>query len=185
LARGSKAVNQTHWAFCVSSPIASVVLGAAAAVTRPVFRMALSWVARAKSTDLFLLSVLLLALGTAFAARHAGIASPIGAFLAGMVVGESDFRHQVEDDIRPFRDVLLGLFFVTVGTEVNPLIVAVSPWATLAWTIAFLLGTSSQRLSSPRSCAGRHRPGCAWPSSWRMVESSVSCCSPRPWEQGS
>jgi K+:H+ antiporter len=86
--------------------IASVVLGAAAVASRPVFRMALSWVARAKSTDLFLLSVLLLTLGTAFAARHAGIASPIGAFLAGMVIGESDFRHQVEDDIRPFRDVL-------------------------------------------------------------------------------
>jgi CPA2 family monovalent cation:H+ antiporter-2 len=64
--------------------------------------MALSWVASAKSTDLFLLSVLLLALGTAFAARHAGIAAPIGAFLAGMVIGESDFRHRSRTISGPF-----------------------------------------------------------------------------------
>ena len=120
--------------------VAGVALGGLALVSRPVFRVALSWVARARSADLFLLSVLLLALGTAFAVRLAGLAPPIGAFLAGMVIGESDYRHQVEDDIRPFRDVLLGLFFVTVGMEVNPSILAVSPWAVLAWTIAFLPG---------------------------------------------
>jgi hypothetical protein len=55
-----------------------------------------------------------------------------------MVVGESDFRHQVEDDIRPFRDVLLGLFFFTVGTEVDPSIVAAAPMAVLTWIVAFL-----------------------------------------------
>ena len=120
--------------------IASLTLGGAALVCRPVFRVALTWVARANTADLFLLAVLLLALGTAFVGRLAGLATPIGAFLAGMVVGESDFRHQVEDDIRPFRDILLGLFFFTVGTEVNPSIVAVAPMAVLAWTIAFLPG---------------------------------------------
>jgi CPA2 family monovalent cation:H+ antiporter-2 len=97
-------------------------------------------VARTNSADLFLLAVLLLALGTAFVGHLAGLAAPIGAFLAGMVVGESDFRHQVADDIRPFRDVLLGLFFLTVGMEVNPSIVAVAPLAVLAWTIAFVPG---------------------------------------------
>jgi monovalent cation:H+ antiporter-2, CPA2 family len=120
--------------------VAGVALAGAALVSRPLFRMTLSWVARVKSADLFLLSVLLLTLGTAFAAHLAGIAAPIGAFLAGMVIGESDFRHQVEDDIRPFRDVLLGLFFVTVGMEVNPSIVAIAPWAVLAWMVAFLPG---------------------------------------------
>jgi K+:H+ antiporter len=119
---------------------AALALGSAALVSRPLFRVALSWVVQAKSADLFLLFVLLLALGTALAAHLAGLSPPIGAFLAGMVVGESDFRHQVEDDIRPFRDVLLGLFFVTVGMEVNPSVVAASPWAVLAWTIAFLPG---------------------------------------------
>jgi monovalent cation:H+ antiporter-2, CPA2 family len=95
--------------------IAASALGIAAFVCKPVFRTWLTWVARTNSTDLFLLTVLLLALGTAFAGRLAGLSAPIGAFLAGMVVGESDFRHQVEDDIRPFRDVLLGLFFVTAA----------------------------------------------------------------------
>ncbi len=120
--------------------IAAIALGVAAFVCRPVFRVGLTWVARTNSADLFLLTVLLLALGTAFAGRLAGLAVPIGAFLAGMVVGESDFRHQVEDDIRPFRDVLLGLFFVTVGMEVDPSIVAVAPMTVLPWMIACLPG---------------------------------------------
>jgi monovalent cation:H+ antiporter-2, CPA2 family len=85
----------------------------------------------------------LLALGTAFAGHLAGLSVPIGAFLAGMVVGESDFRHQVEDDIRPFRDVLLGLFFVTVGMEVDLSTAATAPVAVLAWMIACLPGRPS------------------------------------------
>src|SRR4030081_453560 len=120
--------------------IAAIALGVAAFVCQPVFRTWLTWVARTNSADLFLLAVLFLALGTAFAGRLAGLSTPIGAFLAGMVVGESDFRHQVEDDIRPFLDVLLGLFFVTVGMEVDPSIVALAPMAVLAWMFACLPG---------------------------------------------
>jgi CPA2 family monovalent cation:H+ antiporter-2 len=120
--------------------IAAIALGVAAFVCQPVFRTWLTWVARTNSADLFLLTVLLLALGTAFAGHLAGLSVPIGAFLAGMVVGESDFRHQVEDDIRPFRDVLLGLFFVTVGMEVDLSTAATAPVAVLAWMIACLPG---------------------------------------------
>src|SRR5258708_703391 len=120
--------------------IAAIALGVAAFVCRPVFRVGLTWVARTNSADLFLLTVLLLALGTAFAGRLAGLAVPIGAFLAGMVVGESDFRHQVEDDIRPFRDVLLGLFFVTTGMEGDPSTITAAPTAVLAWIIVCLPG---------------------------------------------
>jgi monovalent cation:H+ antiporter-2, CPA2 family len=120
--------------------IAAIALGVSAFVFRPLFRVGLTWVARMNSSDLFLLTVLLLALGTAFGGHLVGLATPIGAFLAGMVVGESDFRHQVEDDIRPFRDALLGLFFVTVGMEVDPSIAAAAPTAVLAWIIACLPG---------------------------------------------
>jgi CPA2 family monovalent cation:H+ antiporter-2 len=120
--------------------IAAIALGVAAFVCQPVFRSWLTWVARTNSADLFLLAVLLLALGTAFAGHLAGLSMPIGAFLAGMVVGESDFRHQIEDDIRPFRDVLLGLFFVTVGMELDLSTVAAAPIAVLAWIVACLLG---------------------------------------------
>jgi monovalent cation:H+ antiporter-2, CPA2 family len=118
--------------------IAAMALGIAAFVCQPIFRAWLTWVARTNSADLFLLAVLLLALGTAFVGHLAGLSTPIGAFLAGMVVGESDFRHQVEDDIRPFRDVLLGLFFVTTGMGVDPSIVTAAPMAVLAWMIACL-----------------------------------------------
>ena len=120
--------------------IAAIAFCIAAFVCKPIFRTWLAWVARTNSADLFLLTILLLALGTAFAGHLAGLSAPIGAFLAGMVVGESDFRHQVEDDIRPFRDVLLGLFFVTVGLEVDPSIVATAPTAVLAWMIACVPG---------------------------------------------
>jgi CPA2 family monovalent cation:H+ antiporter-2 len=112
--------------------IAAIALVVAAFVCRLVFRAMRRWVARLNSADLFLLATLLLALGTAFVGEVVGLAVPIGAFLAGMVVGESDFRHQAVDDIRPFRDVLLGLFFATVGMEVNPVnpcrIAHRSPW---------------------------------------------------------
>ena len=120
--------------------IAAAVLVTAALCSRPVFRAVLFWVARVKSADLFLLSVLLLALGTAYGAHVAGLAPSIGAFLAGMVIGEGDFRHQVEDDVRPFRDLLLGLFFVTVGMEVNPSIIALAPWAVLVWIMVLVPG---------------------------------------------
>ena len=99
--------------------IAALAFVIIAVVARPVFRTALAWAAHARSAELFLLCSLMLALGTAFAAHGAGLSPPIGAFLAGMVVGESDFRHQIEDDIRPFRDVLVGLFFVTIGMQVD------------------------------------------------------------------
>jgi len=119
---------------------ATIALGAAAIVCKPVFRTWLTWVAQTNSADLFLLTALLLALGTAFVGHVAGLSGPIGAFLAGMVVGESDFRHQVEDDIRPFRDILLGLFFVTVGMEVDPSTIVVAPISVLAWIAVCVLG---------------------------------------------
>lgn len=85
-----------------------VVLLALGIVLRPLLRSFLVWVARARSNELFLLAAFLLALGTAYGAHLAGLSPAIGAFLGGMVVGESDFRHEVEDDLRPFRDLLLG-----------------------------------------------------------------------------
>ncbi|MGH8743718.1 MAG: monovalent cation:proton antiporter-2 (CPA2) family protein [Burkholderiales bacterium] len=72
-------------------------------------------VARRKSSELFVLNVLLITLGLAYLTQLAGLSLALGAFLAGMLISETEYRYQVEDDIKPFRDVLLGLFFVTVG----------------------------------------------------------------------
>lgn len=72
-------------------------------------------VARQKSSELFVLNVLLITLGLAWITQMAGLSLALGAFLAGMLISETEYRYQVEDDIKPFRDVLLGLFFVTIG----------------------------------------------------------------------
>jgi len=84
-------------------------------VMRPLFHL----VASQKSSELFVLTVLLVTLGLALATELAGVSLALGAFLAGMLIAETEYRYQVEDDIKPFRDVLLGLFFITIGMLLN------------------------------------------------------------------
>ncbi len=80
-----------------------------------VMRRWLTVVARRRSEELFMLNLLLIALGLAWLTELAGLSLALGAFIAGMLVSETEFKHQVETDIRPFHDVLLGLFFITIG----------------------------------------------------------------------
>jgi CPA2 family monovalent cation:H+ antiporter-2 len=81
-------------------------------------------VARRRSNELFVLNVLLITLVAAFITAAAGLSLVLGAFLAGMLISETEYRFQVEQDIKPFRDVLLGLFFITVGMMLDPGVVA-------------------------------------------------------------
>ena len=76
-------------------------------------------VARQRSSELFMLNLLLITLGLAALTEIAGLSLALGAFLAGMLIAETEYRYQVEEDIKPFRDVLLGLFFVTVGMALD------------------------------------------------------------------
>jgi len=76
-------------------------------------------VARRRSAELFMLNVLLVTLGLAWLTELAGLSMALGAFLAGMLISETEYRYQVAEDIKPFRDVLLGLFFITVGMFLN------------------------------------------------------------------
>jgi CPA2 family monovalent cation:H+ antiporter-2 len=94
---------------------AAVVLGVLLFVGQRLMRGWFHIVARAKSPELFVLNVLLITLGLAYVTELAGLSLALGAFVAGMLISETEYRYQVEDDIKPFRDVLLGLFFVTVG----------------------------------------------------------------------
>ncbi len=80
-------------------------------VMRPWFHV----IAQAKSSELFMLNVLLITLGLAYVTEQAGLSMALGAFLAGVLIAETEYRYQVESDIRPFRDVLMGLFFVSIG----------------------------------------------------------------------
>lgn len=91
--------------------IFAVLLLLGGRVLRPLF----AEVACARSEELFTLTVLMVALLAAALTHAAGLSSALGAFLAGVLLGETEFRHQIEATIRPFRDVLLGLFFVSVG----------------------------------------------------------------------
>jgi CPA2 family monovalent cation:H+ antiporter-2 len=84
-----------------------------------IMRWWLTLVARRKSEELFVLNLLLITLGLAYLTEHAGLSLALGAFVAGMLVAETEFKHQVETDIRPFHDVLLGLFFITIGMKLD------------------------------------------------------------------
>ena len=81
-------------------------------------------VALRRSHELFVLNVLFITLGLAWATERAGLSLALGAFLAGMLISETEYRHQVEEDIKPFRDLLLGLFFITIGMQLNLSVVA-------------------------------------------------------------
>jgi monovalent cation:H+ antiporter-2, CPA2 family len=84
-----------------------------------VMRWWLTLVARRKSEELFVLNLLLITLGLSWLTEHAGLSLALGAFVAGMLVAETPYKHQVETDIRPFHDVLLGLFFITIGMKLD------------------------------------------------------------------
>ncbi len=92
-------------------------------------------VARQKSSELFMLNLLLFTLGLAWLTERAGLSLALGAFVAGMLISETEYRYQVEEDIKPFRDILLGLFFVTIGMLLDPATVLHG----LGWIVLLLL----------------------------------------------
>src|SRR5690606_32922664 len=104
-------------------------------VMRPLIRM----VARMHSAELFTLTVLLAVLAASWSSDRLGLSLAFGAFLAGMTLGETEFRHQVEATIRPFRDVLLGLFFIAIGMLFNPsLLPSIWHWVVIG-TLALMV----------------------------------------------
>jgi len=90
-------------------------------------------VVQRRSQELFMLNLLLITLGAAWITEMAGLSLALGAFIAGMLISETEYRLQVEEDIKPFRDVLLGLFFITIGMLLNIRLVIES------WPIVLLL----------------------------------------------
>ena len=127
-------------------PAVALALGKAAFVLAALLlagpRVMRAWfglVARRKSTELFVLNVLMVILASACLTALAGLSLALGAFLAGMLISETEYRHRVEDEIKPFRDVLLGLFFVTVGMALDLRLVLAELWLVLA-LLAGLVG---------------------------------------------
>ncbi len=82
------------------------------------------YVSQSKSEELFVGSVLLIAIGASYLAHYFGFSYSLGAFIAGMMISETKFKHQVEADLIPFRNLLLGVFFITVGMQINFTVIA-------------------------------------------------------------
>jgi CPA2 family monovalent cation:H+ antiporter-2 len=114
----------------------AVVYVAGRWLLRPLFHE----IAARRSPELFTLSVLLVSLAAAAATDELGLSLAFGAFLAGMMLGETEFRHQIESTIRPFRDVLLGLFFVSIGMLVDPRVLpGIWHWALAAASVMLVV----------------------------------------------
>nr|WP_207200078.1 MULTISPECIES: monovalent cation:proton antiporter-2 (CPA2) family protein [unclassified Pseudomonas] len=96
-------------------------------------------VAASRSAELFVLLALVIVLLTAWLTHLLGLSPALGAFLAGMLLGESHYRHQIEADIRPFRDILLGLFFVSIGMLIDLQLFASHGLLILGLTLCLLL----------------------------------------------
>lgn len=112
--------------------VAIILLGRI--VLAPVFRS----IAAQRNADLLTGLTLLVVLGASWATEQAGLSLALGAFLAGALLAETEFRHQVEADIQPFRGILLGLFFMTVGMSMN-LALLRADWALVLGIVAGIL----------------------------------------------
>ncbi|MHB8534280.1 MAG: monovalent cation:proton antiporter-2 (CPA2) family protein [Sulfuricaulis sp.] len=126
---GQSVWTELGWALLKSVLVLVGIFLAGRWLLRPIFHE----VASARLREYFMLAVLLLTLASAGITELAGLSLALGAFLAGMMMGETEYRHQVEGDILPFRDILLGLFFVTIGMMLDLSVVRQWwPWVLLS-----------------------------------------------------
>ena len=105
-------------------------------VMRPWFHL----VARQRSSELFMINVLLVTLGVSYLTELSGLSLALGAFVAGMLIAETEYRYQVEEDIKPFRDILLGFFFVTIGMRLDVSVLTEQFTLVLVFGIFLVLG---------------------------------------------
>ncbi len=99
--------------------IVIIMLAAGRWLLRPLFQH----IAQARSSELFMLTALLVVLASAFLTEYCHLSAALGAFLAGVMLAETEYVHQIESDIQPFRDILLGFFFISVGLVFDPRVV--------------------------------------------------------------
>ena len=102
---------------------------------RPVFR----WIAATRSQELFMATALTLIVGITLVMEFVGLSPALGTFLAGVVLAESEFRHELEANIEPFKGLLLGLFFISVGASIDFALVAAAPGLILGLVVALIM----------------------------------------------
>lgn len=136
LATGHAAVETLPW-LAVGKGIAAIVLilGGGRYLMRPLFRA----IGGASSPELFTTAALLIVTGTALLAQAAGLSPSLGAFLAGVMLSDSEYRHELQADIAPFENTLLGFFFISVGMSADLHAAMANPWRLAAATIVLLV----------------------------------------------
>lgn len=124
------------WArpLAVIAAVAAVVLGG-----RLLLRPVLRWIAATRLHEIFTAAALLLVVGVALLMQTVGLSPALGAFVAGVVLADSEFRHEIEGDIEPFRGLLLGLFFISVGASIDFALMMGEPLMILGLTVLLVL----------------------------------------------
>ena len=127
-------LNSWQTALVTIAAIGIVVAGGSY-LTRPIFR----FIAMAQLRELFTATALMMVVGIALLMSLVGLSPALGTFLAGVVLANSEYRHELESDIDPFRGLLLGLFFMTVGAGINFALLGETLWLTIALTLGLML----------------------------------------------
>jgi len=115
---------------------AALVIAAIFLIGRVIVRPLLQFVGNSGSREVFMAAVLLLVLGTAAFTAQAGLSMALGAFLAGLLFAGTEYRHQIASDIEPFKGLLLGLFFISVGMSLD----MVAVWDDIFWVVPSVVG---------------------------------------------
>jgi glutathione-regulated potassium-efflux system ancillary protein KefC/glutathione-regulated potassium-efflux system protein KefB len=126
------------WDWISAARAAAAVLGVILIgrwLLRPYLRLAAS----ADNHEVFIAATLLVVVGTALLMRHAGLSMALGSFLAGVLLADSEYRHELEADIEPFKGLLLGLFFIAIGMSVDLRLVIEQPVTLFALTLGLML----------------------------------------------
>jgi monovalent cation:H+ antiporter-2, CPA2 family len=126
-------VGEMGRVLAIALVMTAILWGSGRWLLRPIFHS----ISKTRSLELFTLTGVTVAVGAAWVTEQAGLSLALGGFLAGMVLGETEFQHQVEAAIRPFRDILLGLFFITIGMQLQ--LVALP--SILHWVVPLALGS--------------------------------------------
>jgi glutathione-regulated potassium-efflux system ancillary protein KefC len=129
----SSGADIAYYAIKIIAIITGIVVGGRL-LLRPIFR----WIARSKTPEIFTAASLLLVVGIAALMLFVGLSMALGAFLAGVLLAESEYRRELETDIEPFKGLLLGLFFIAVGMSIDFSVLINHPWLIAGVLIAFV-----------------------------------------------
>jgi len=156
----------THAASATSVSVIAIlklvlVVGLVIAGGRTLLRPVLRLIAATKVTEVFTAATLLIVIGMSLAVNAVGLSMSLGAFLAGVLLADSEFRHELEADIEPFKGLLLGLFFISVGMSANLRLLVQMPGKLVLITLGFMLlkfgaiASMGRLLKQPRDSAWR------------------------------